>query len=206
MNEGKLKKKAAGLPVGLLFVGMKPLQHFDSTSLAIGRSARLALFSFRAKNLSDRMDEAELVKSRLQDAFARLDHRKDSITAVVKHGGTLVTLFKKLNDEALNIGAISKEAFNILDAVNGETMERIAGFMPTTMNQAHKVFLSTLDSSKLNGAHGVIQLKQLCFEMESLTDFWRNKVVQKVDFTLDSIHQHNAEVIPSSTRHQLVRG
>lgn len=205
MNASKLEKSATGLPVGLLFVGIKPIQHFDTSKQVLGRSARLALFTFRAKNLSDRMDEAETVKSSLQNAFASLDNRKDSVTTVVKHGATLVSIFKELNDQALNIGAISKDAFNVLDAVNGDTMGRIALFMPDSMKQTHKILLSTLDASKSTGGHGVIQLKQLCFEMESLTDFWRNKVVQKVDATLDSIHQHNAEVTTTSARHQSVR-
>jgi hypothetical protein len=205
MNESKLEKHGAGLPIGLLFVGIEPIQHFNTSKQVLGRSARLALFTFRAKNLSDSMDEAEIVKSSLQDAFATLDNRKESVAAVVKHGAALVTIFKQLNDQALNIGAISKEAFNVLDAVNGDTMGRIALFMPDSMNQAHKIFLYTLDTSKSTGGQGVIQLKQLCFEMESLTDFWRNKVVQKVDATLNSIHQHNVEVTSTSAHHQSAR-
>lgn len=204
MSDTELKKSATqGLPPGLLFVGVKPIQEFASTPQASARSARLALFTFRAKNLSDEMDQAERLKVRLLDAYSHIDTAKEhSIRDVISTGTELVAVFKKLNEKAFHIGAISKDAFNLLDHVNEDVLVRIGFFMPDTIQKTQEVLSSSLDSAKKLGGPRVIQLKQLCFEMDSLSEFWKTKVLQKVEATLESIQRHNAELAYDSPMSQ----
>ena len=198
MNDTDLKKSASkSLSSGLLFVGIKPLQDFTSTPRASARSARLALFTFRAKSLSDEMDRADRLKTKLLNSFSKMEsetERGDSIRQVIDEGAELVSVFKKLNEKAFHIGAISKDAFTLLDHVNEEALVRISTFMPETIQKTQEVLITSLESAKKVGGPRTIQLKQLCFEMESLSEFWRTKVLQKVEETLELIQQHNAEV------------
>ena len=179
-----------GLPKGLQFVGLTRYQEFTASTLSANRPANMSLFVFRAKNIAEVMDDAEAVKDRLQASYNTLDNKRESVAEVTKHGTELVAHFKLLNSQAFELGALSKEAFAMLDVVADDVIVRIGEFMSYSLDSTRDIFVDTLAIAMANGA-GVSQLKQLCFEMDSLTDFWRKKVVNNVSATLESIHQHN---------------
>lgn len=179
----------------LLYTGIMPAFP-PPIDAATPRSAMQALFEMRASNLGDVMDDTEKLKTMFSESVESSDGSRASMAEIARIGTLVTKKFDAVNHQAFRIGALTKEAFDVMDYVNDDTLKRCHTFMPEALSDVNGALQTTLKRAREANSPSMIELKQLCWQIESMTKFWRVEVVQRVESTMESIRSHNADIEP----------